>query len=245
MDYKKYSLENLSNWLYDAMSAGEATPQEIYDVIIEVVKDNYYTYKKQASEAYELLALLNGNGQSYEDVIKEKEYYEPSMPPWGHSDMEYLANPALTEDRISNFPGEQYSEEELNAMCDKTASSNEKEKCREYNLREAEYYNKRAEIDAKMDKKWKPVSTEGAPVYVSEDGDVFVHDYYNTKEDKIVKWQLPVQVDGLTGDCFVEFPDDLLERAKLKEGDVVNWVDNKDGSYTLTKVTETIKMDEC
>jgi hypothetical protein len=61
-DYKKYSLENLENWIHDAMSAAEATPQEIYDVIKGVVEDNYYTYKKQASDAYELLALLNGNG---------------------------------------------------------------------------------------------------------------------------------------------------------------------------------------
>jgi len=97
-NYKKYSLENLENWLHDAMSAGDATPQEIYDVILDVVKDNYYTYKKQASEAYELLALLNGNGQSYEDVMKEKEYYEPSMPPWGHSDMEALSS--YKEDKV-------------------------------------------------------------------------------------------------------------------------------------------------
>ena len=68
MDYKKYSLENLENWLHDAMSAGEATPQEIYDVIVSVVKDNYYTYKEQVSKAYELLALLNGNGKGH---IKE------------------------------------------------------------------------------------------------------------------------------------------------------------------------------
>ena len=38
MDYKKYSLEQLENFLHDAMSAGEATPQEIYDVIVGVVK---------------------------------------------------------------------------------------------------------------------------------------------------------------------------------------------------------------
>jgi hypothetical protein len=61
-DYKKYSLENLENWMHDAMSSAEATPQEIYDVIVGVVKDNYYTYKAQAENAYELLALLNGNG---------------------------------------------------------------------------------------------------------------------------------------------------------------------------------------
>ena len=32
-------------------------------------------------------------------------------------------------------------------------AAEEKEKCREYNLREAEYYNKRAELDAEHDRK--------------------------------------------------------------------------------------------
>ena len=260
MDYKKYSLENLENWLYDAMSAGEATPQEIYDVIVNVVKDNYYTYKKQASEAYELLALLNsgvGNNK-YQDYVNkilscdkndpspeckgawndfwEENYYpeevkkDDGMRPWGHSDLEYMiANPTLTENRVSNFPGEQYSEEELNAMCDKAASDQEKEKCREYNLREAEYYNKRAELDALTEE----VKAEGG------------YDWTPKASDKVVRWQLPVQVDGLSGDCFVEFPDDLLEAANLKEGDTVEWVDKGDGSYILRKVTQPLRIDEC
>ena len=159
-NYKKYSLEHLENWLYDAMSAGEATPQEIYEVILSVVKDNYYTYKKQASEAYELLTLLNGNGQSYEDVIKEKEYYEPSMPPWGHSDMEYL---------VHNPP----------------------------------------------------------------------------KADMVNRWVLPVEVDGLTGECYIQLPDDLLERAELEEGSMVHWIDRGDGSFELRKVTKPLEADEC
>jgi len=33
-------------------------------------------------------------------------------------------------------------------MCERAATENDKDKCREYNLREAEYYNKRAELDA-------------------------------------------------------------------------------------------------
>jgi len=219
-NYKKYSLENLENWLHDAMSAGDATPQEIYDVILDVVKDNYYTYKKQASEAYELLALLKGNGDwTVEEVLKEKEYYEPSMPPWGHSDLEYLANPTLTEDRISNFPGEQYTEEELNVMCEKAASDEEKEKYREYNLRESEYYNKRAELDAE----YEAIKAAGGYEWTPE-----------PPKDKVVKWQLPVQQNE--EDYFVEFPNDLLEAANLKEGDTVEWVDNGDGSYLLKKV---------
>ena len=36
----------------------------------------------------------------------------------------------------------------MNAMCDAAA---DKEKCREYNMREAEYYNKRAKLDAEYE----------------------------------------------------------------------------------------------
>jgi hypothetical protein len=252
MDYKKYSLEQLENWMYDAMSCGDATPQEIYDVIIEVVKDNYYTYKKQASEAYELLSLLNGNGKGYLSCDKDdpspeckgawNNFWEDSMPPWGHSDLEYLSNPTLTEDRISNFPGEQYTEEELNVMCEKAASDEEKEKCREYNLREAEYYNKRAKLDAEVEEikaaggyDWTP-SVEGKKSKYYYEYDRNDPNRENPFKDRVVKWQLPIEVDGLTGDCFVEFPNDLLEAANLKEGDTVEWVDNGDGSYLLKKV---------
>jgi hypothetical protein len=240
-DYKKYSLENLEKWIEDAINSSEASPQEIYDVIKNVVEDNYYCYKNHTARCYELLALLNCNDNfNLSEVLKEREYYEGCdsnisgeskltcdkddkssecqkawndfwqenyypeehkvediMPPWGHSDMEAL----------------RYTEEELNAMCDKAVSDDEKNKCREYNLREAEYYNKRAELDA--------------------------------KQDKVVKWQLPVEVDGISGEYYVQFPDDLMEAANIEEDDLVEWVDRGDGSYLLRKVTKTIKMEEC
>ena len=94
-NYKKYSLGQVENFLYDAMST-EATPQEIYDVIKSVVEDNYYTYKVQTEKAYELLALLNGNGkghiQAYDEYLEKGENL-------------------------------QYTEEELNAMCDAATSA--------------------------------------------------------------------------------------------------------------------------
>ena len=105
-NYKKYSLENLENWMHDAMSAAEATPQEIYDVIKGVVEENYYTYKHQTSQAYELLALLNGNGKGHLTCDKddsspeckgawnnfwEEEVKDDGMRSWGHSDLEYLS----------------------------------------------------------------------------------------------------------------------------------------------------------
>ena len=59
------------------------------------------------------------------------------------------------------------------------------------------------------------------------------------KEDKVVKWQLPVEEveNGDTGEqeYFITFPDDLLEAANLNPGDVVEWVDNNDGTFILRK----------
>jgi hypothetical protein len=242
-NYKKYSLEKLEEWMYDAMSSAEATPQEIYDVIKGVVEENYYTYKHQTSQAYELLALLNGNGKGHlscdsDDISTEykgtwnsfweenyypEEYKEPSvediMPPWGHSDMEAL----------------RYTEEELNAMCDKAESDQEKEKCREYNLREAEYYDKRAELDATYD----DMISAG---YTMTDDGFWIPPQ---KEETVKKWVLPTDVDGLTGDVIVNLPDDLLEAANLKEGDQVEWIDNGEGSYIMKKATQPLGMEEC
>ena len=63
-DHKDYALKQLENFLYDAMST-ESSPQQIYDVIKGVVEDNYHVYKNQTEKAYELLALLNGNGEGH------------------------------------------------------------------------------------------------------------------------------------------------------------------------------------
>jgi hypothetical protein len=188
-DYKKYSLENLENWIHDAISCSEASPQEIYDVIKNVVSENYYIYKNHTERCYELLALLHGNGKGHLSCDKddkspkcqqawndfwEENYYpeehkkepkvEDIMPPWGHSDMEAL----------------RYTEEELNAMCD---------------------------------------SAE--------------------KKDKVKQWILPVEEvrdEDTDEDIYcVTFPDDLLEAANLKEKDLVEWVDQGDGSYMIRK----------
>ena len=62
------------------------------------------------------------------------------------------------------------------------------------------------------------------------------------KKDKVKKWVLPVQQEyaiDSDGEYYVNFPDDLLEAANLKEGDSIEWVDNKDGSYILKKVPKT------
>lgn len=160
MDYKKYSLEQLENWMHDCMSSGEATPQEIYDTIRGVVEENYYTYKDQVSKAYELLVFLNGNGHTLKDVIREKQQSEPFMPPLEHS----------TDFMIADESG---------------------------------------------------------------------------VEDKVIRWQLPVEVDAASEECYVMFPDDLLQAANLAEGDQIEWIDNGNGTFTLHKVSEPLRIDEC
>ena len=52
-------------------------------------------------------------------------------------------------------------------------------------------------------------------------------------------WTLDVKTDPETGDQILEFPDDLMETAGWVEGDVIQWIDNKDGSWTMRKKDET------
>lgn len=46
---------------------------------------------------------------------------------------------------------------------------------------------------------------------------------------------LEVQADPETGDLYLQFPDELIEQLGWSAGDELNWIDNKDGSWTLTK----------
>lgn len=53
------------------------------------------------------------------------------------------------------------------------------------------------------------------------------------------RWTLDVKEDPETGDHILEFPDDMMEHAGWKEGDTLEWIDNKDGSWTLRKKDDT------
>ena len=41
-------------------------------------------------------------------------------------------------------------------------------------------------------------------------------------------------------DGVLTFPDEFLEELGWKEGDVLEWIDNKDGSFSLVKPDERI-----
>ena len=126
--YKKYVLEHLENWLLDAIGTEEVTSQEVYDVIIKAIDENTQYHRKELDKNAELLSLLKGHRSNVFDASAhefENFWYDSESSP-------------------------QYTEEEMDAMCNAAA---DKEKCREYNLREAEYYNQRALLDAEHERK--------------------------------------------------------------------------------------------
>lgn len=200
--------------------------REIIDTAVEAIqKHDYDKAEILAMAAYEFLEYYLGEfdekfklawqetvvkqkkeEDAWDAVKKEKEYYEPSMPPWGHSDLEYLVH-----------------HKEL-VSCDKDDPS--------------------PECKGAWDSFWEESSY---PEQHSE------HYYDHTRNDpdrpnpfidKVVKWQLPVEMHP-SGEAFVIFPDDLMEASNLEEGDTVEWIDRGDGSYILKKVTSSLGSDEC
>jgi hypothetical protein len=154
-----------------------------------------------------------------ETVVKLKEE-DPCMPPWGHSDLEYgLSNSFLTQDRNSNFPGE-------NTICDKNDPSPECKGAWTSFWNDSDYISSFSTDD------YNVLGATTVPAYGGND----VITFDEPKQDKVVKWRLPVEVDGVSGEYFVSFPDDLMNATGLKEGDNVQWVDQGDGSYLLRKI---------
>jgi hypothetical protein len=200
-DYKKYSLENLSKWVNDAISSSGATPEEIYNTIKEVVEEEHTHHQEGLKKSSDLLSLLNGSTFTINDVLRERDYYETSSPfTFSSCSPDDTSPECMTS--WSDFWSNDYTDEQS------------------------------VKVDG--------YSVDG----VSHSK--YWYDYdrndpnrKNPFEDRVVKWQLPVGVDGLTGDCYVNLPDDLLERAGLKEGDTIEWIDRQDGSFELRKVNGT------
>jgi hypothetical protein len=140
-DYKKYALGQVENFLYDAMSSG-ATPHEIYDTIRGVVQDNLIAYTKSADQARELLNLLNGHRPVDLSFCDKDDLSPECKKSW------------------SDFW--QYSDEELDEMCDA------------------------AEVKDKV-KRWVlPVEEEGDDCVITFPDDLL--EAANLKEGDQIKW---------------------------------------------------------
>ena len=209
-DYKKYALGQVENFLYDAMGT-DATPQEIYDVIKGVVQDNLNVYTKSADQARELLNLLNGNRKGHLSCDKD----DPSPECKG-------AWNDFWEEHYYPEEHQQYTEEELNAMCD-------------------------AAEKAEKVKKWiLPVEVDGpsAEYFVTFPDDLL--EAADLKEGDQVKWI--DQGDGSYLLKKVKQPSwvEGNELAKVKTyAEMIEdgWEMTDDGFWI--KETKSLKMDEC
>jgi hypothetical protein len=120
----------------------------------------------------------------------------------------------------SDMEALRYTDEELDAMCDNAAKENMDPFY--------SYYPHQSE-ELIIGNKPRDYYENVAPSATQRD------------IDKVVKWQLPVEEveNGDTGEqeYFITFPEDLLEAANLKVDDIVTWIDNGDGTYTLKHKT--------
>lgn len=48
-------------------------------------------------------------------------------------------------------------------------------------------------------------------------------------------YTITLQEDPETGDLVLPFTDEILNELGWKEGDTLDWIDNKDGSWSLVK----------
>ena len=53
------------------------------------------------------------------------------------------------------------------------------------------------------------------------------------------QWTIKLEEDPENGDLIMPFTDEILESAGWKEGDTLEWIDNKNGSWTLRKLDAT------
>ena len=134
-NYKKYSLAQLEEWIHDTLNCEDITPEEIYKTITDVVDDTIEYHKTYLTKSIELLSLLKGHRPSFEIDASLDDINAGIC--------------SLTDDDCTEPVVLQYTDKEMDAMCDAAA---DKEKCREFNLREAEYYNKRAQLDLEHSK---------------------------------------------------------------------------------------------
>ena len=95
--YQKYSLEQLDNWVNDAVNCEDLTPQDIYETIVKCVDGSVEYHKKYLTKSVELLSLLKG----YRSVNFDENVTEATEKDW-----------------VDFWKSDQYTEKELNAMCD-------------------------------------------------------------------------------------------------------------------------------
>tara|TARA_B100000287_G_scaffold411672_1_gene441361 strand:+ start:105 stop:416 length:312 start_codon:yes stop_codon:yes gene_type:complete len=102
MHSENYSLNNLEEWIEDALES-EALPEEIYDTIVNTIQRKIIYHKKVAKDCQEVLDLLSfrtrikyrDNVVKFEDVTHSKKDWDDF---WKSEDFK-LDSPNLHPDK--------------------------------------------------------------------------------------------------------------------------------------------------
>jgi len=210
------------------------TDQELDEMCDSKEKEEDDGMRPWGHSDMEYLTATGEKWDLYDEVLKEREYYEPTQAPLScdKDDSSPECKGAWNDFWESYYPEEsnQYTEEELNAMCDAAVKADG------YSVdgkSHSEYYYDYTRNDPDRPNPFKTKINYDEAIAagwrMTDDG-IWMPPQETTKK----KWVLPVE--QVHDDYYVSFPDDLLKVAKLKEGDEVNWIDNGDGSFSIRKV---------
>jgi hypothetical protein len=165
--------------------------REIIDAAIDKIQEHQYDKAEtMMSAAYEFLEYyLSEFDEKFklawqETVVKEnKKLEEDCMPPWGHSDLEYLS-----QDWGTTVSSVRYTDEELDAMCDKAELDAQVEE-----IRKAGGYEWTPEVKKDVVTRWilpvqeaKDMDTDETEYFVSFPQDLL--EAADLKEGDAVHW---------------------------------------------------------
>ena len=54
----------------------------------------------------------------------------------------------------------------------------------------------------------------------------------------MTQWTVTVEEDSETGDIVLPLPQEMLDQVGWVEGDTLDWIDNKDGSWSIQKIQD-------
>ena len=194
--------------------------REIIDTAAEAIQKNDYDKAETlAMAAYEFLGYYLDEFDTkfklawQETVVKQKkEENDFGMKPWGHSDLEYLSQ--QNTEKMWDIHNQTVRS---TMSCDRDDPSPE---CKgAWNSFWEDSYHQDSMISRNDPTRLK---YESGWIYESPNGGKTITkrkvgstEKITVKEDKVVKWQLPVEMHP-SGEAFVIFPDDLLEAANLR-----------------------------
>ena len=91
----RYTMDQISAFLYDALNDENLSSQQIYERIIETVAEHTEYLQLQYEKSQQLFDLLKGTAKPYKSpwdtYLQDNKEGNDCMPPWGHSDLEYAS----------------------------------------------------------------------------------------------------------------------------------------------------------